>query len=77
MEPNDLDAYSFNNVTAEPNGDGSVSIHFGGDPGNKNYLPITPGWNYIARLYRPRPALLDGSWCFPDATLAEVRGGTS
>ncbi|MGI9466279.1 MAG: DUF1214 domain-containing protein [Rubripirellula sp.] len=64
---NSLDAYSINNVTAEKNQDGSVTIHFGGDPSNSNYLPITPGWNYIVRMYQPRKELLDGSWKFPDS----------
>jgi hypothetical protein len=27
------------------------------------------GWNYIVRLYRPRPEVLDGSWTFPEATV--------
>lgn len=67
MEKNDQDAYSFNNVTAERNDDGSITIHLGGDPSQSNYLPITKGWNYVARMYRPRKELLDGSWTFPDA----------
>jgi hypothetical protein len=25
------------------------------------------GWNYIVRLYRPRPEILDGTWTFPAA----------
>lgn len=29
MEPNDLNAYSVNSVTAQPNSDGSVTVHFG------------------------------------------------
>jgi len=33
----------------------------------QNPLPITPGWNYVVRLYRPRKAILDGSWKFPEA----------
>jgi len=28
---------------------------------------ITPGWNYIVRLDRPRAAILDGTWKFPEA----------
>lgn len=24
------------------------------------------GWNYTVRLYRPREAILDGTWKFPD-----------
>jgi hypothetical protein len=65
MPINDLDAYSYNGVTAEHNDDGSVTIHFGGDPDQPNYLPIVPGWNYIFRAYRPRKEILDGSWAFP------------
>jgi hypothetical protein len=53
------------NVTAPPEPDGSVTIHFGGDPQAANYLHIMPGWNYLVRLYRPRPKILDGSWRFP------------
>ncbi|NVN84590.1 MAG: DUF1254 domain-containing protein [Rhodopseudomonas sp.] len=67
MQKNDRDAYSFNNVTAKKDQDGSITIHFGGDPGSSNYLPITDGWNYIVRLYQPRKVLVDGKWKFPDA----------
>ncbi len=66
LEKNSLNTYSINNVTAEKNPDGSVTIHFGGDPSNPNYLPITPGWNYIVRMYQPRKELLDGTWKFPE-----------
>lgn len=31
-------------------------------------LPISSGWNYLVRLYRPRQEILDGSWTFPEAT---------
>jgi hypothetical protein len=24
-------------------------------------------WNYMVRLYPPRPEILDGSWKFPEA----------
>lgn len=71
MEKNELEAYSVNNVTAEKNADGSVTIHFGGDPGSPNYLPITPGWNYIVRMYQPRQEIIDGSWKFPVAEPVE------
>jgi len=68
FEPNDLGAYSVNNITATPNDDGSVTVHFGGcDDGRPNCLPITDGWNYTVRMYRPRAELLDGSWSFPAA----------
>lgn len=62
---NDFNAYSYNNVTAEKDADGSVTIHFGGDPEQSNYLPIVDGWNYIVRLYRPRQEILTGGWTFP------------
>jgi hypothetical protein len=67
MERNDRNAYSVNNVTAKRNPDGSISIHFGGDPTSTNYLPIMRGWNYTVRMYRPRKEIVDGSWKFPAA----------
>jgi len=71
MEPNALNAYSVNNVTAKPNPDGSVTVHFGGDTGATNYLPITAGWNYVVRMYGPREQIVDGTWKFPDAQSAK------
>ena len=63
-----LNAYSFNNVTAQKGSDGNTTIQFGGCDGDApNCLPITPGWNYTVRLYRPQQAILDGSWTFPAA----------
>lgn len=67
FEPNKENAYSINNVTAKKAGDGAVAVQFGGEnDGKANYLPITPGWNYTVRLYRPRKAISDGTWKFPD-----------
>ena len=57
-------AISVNNVTAKKDADGAVTVHFGGDPTQPNYLRIMPGWNYTVRLYRPRPEVLDGKWTF-------------
>ena len=71
MEPNDRNAYSVNNVTAKRNADGSVTVHFGGDPTAANYLPITPGWSYVVRMYQPRKEVVDGTWRFPDAQPAK------
>jgi hypothetical protein len=68
FEKNDLDAYSLNNLTAKPNADGSFTIHFGGcEKAIANCLPITAGWNYTVRLYRPRAEILNGPWKFPEA----------
>jgi hypothetical protein len=65
---NPQNAYSLNNITAAKNADGSVDIQFGGcDATVANCLPITDGWNYLVRLYRPRAEILDGSWTFPEA----------
>jgi hypothetical protein len=66
-----IEQSSVNNVTATPNDDGSVTVNFGGDPAAPNYLHIMPGWNYVVRLYRPRPEVLDRSWTFPAAVVAE------
>ena len=66
LEKNVLGRNSLNNVTAKQNTDGSFTLNFGGDPKTINYLPITPGWNYVVRLYEPRPEVLDGTWTFPE-----------
>lgn len=71
FEKNDYDAYSFSNITAEPNDDGSFTIQFGGDPEAKNFLPIQEGWNYTARVYSPMRAVVDGDWTFPALTIVE------
>jgi hypothetical protein len=71
FEKNPQNAYTLNNVTAKPCADGSVTIQFGGDPNTPNMLPITPGWNYLLRLYRPRPEILDGKWQPPAAQIVK------
>ena len=69
FEQNPQNAYSINNLTAKKEADGSVIIQFGGCDGKvSNCLPITKGWNYTVRLYRPRKEILEGKWKFPDAT---------
>ena len=68
FQKNDLNAYSLNNITSKKNADGSVTIQFGGCDGKiPNCLPIMNGWNYTARLYRPRSDILSGKWKFPEA----------
>jgi hypothetical protein len=71
FEKNARDAYTVNNVTAQRDADGSVTVHFGGDESAANFIPITPGWNYVMRLYRPRQEILDGRWQAPQAQLAK------
>lgn len=62
---NEYDAYIVNSVTAKPNDDGSVTIHFGGDPQQRNFIYTPEGWRYLVRLYGTREAIVDGSFQFP------------
>lgn len=70
FEKNALDSYSINNLTAKPDPDGGVTVQFGGcGKATPNCIPITKGWNYTVRLYRPRAELLEGKWKFPETEL--------
>jgi hypothetical protein len=65
---NQYNAYALNDITAKKDTDGSVTVQFGGCDGKiPNCLPTMPGWNYMVRLYRPRPEILNGSWKFPES----------
>jgi hypothetical protein len=67
MKPNALGVNALNNVTAKKNKDGSITINAGGcEDGRINCIPITKGWNYVARTYRPRPEIISGEWVFPE-----------
>lgn len=66
FEKNTYNSYTVNNASAIKNGDGSITVHFGGDPKQPNFIPISEGWNYIVRLYKARKEVLDGSWKFPN-----------
>ena len=71
FQENDLKAYSLNNLTAKPNGDGSYTIRFGGcGEGVENCLPIMDGWNYAVRMYEPEQSIVDGTWTFPGPPVA-------
>jgi hypothetical protein len=66
FEPNEQHAYSINNITATKDGDGKITINLGPGPSDQpNFLPISDGWNYLVRLYRPQAPILDGRWRFP------------
>jgi hypothetical protein len=68
LTPNPQNAYSLNNITAQRGTGGKITIQFGGcDAATANCLPITPGWNYLIRLYRPQDKVLTGEWTFPEA----------
>lgn len=53
--------YVVNSRKTEANPDGSVTIHFGGDPTKPNFLPIMENWNYMLRIYLPQEAYFNGS----------------
>lgn len=68
FEKNEFDSYSVNNISGTPNKDGSFTVHLGGCENKRmNCIPLTEGWNYAVRLYRPRPEILNGTWKFPAA----------
>lgn len=61
--------YALNNLSVRYAADKSATIQFGGCTASiPNCLPVTAGWNYMVRLYRPRAEILDGRWTFPAAT---------
>jgi hypothetical protein len=66
FEPSSDGGCSVNDVTAVKEPDGSIVVHLGGcGDGRPNCLHVMDGWNYLVRLYRPRPEILDGTWTFP------------
>lgn len=71
MPVTEYNVYSFNNVTAKKDKDGSITIHFGGDPKADNILPIVSGWNCIVRMYQLGPEIMKGKWQFPNPQVAE------
>jgi hypothetical protein len=65
FNPNPLHAYSINSVTGKKGTDNTITIQFGDcSKDTANCLPVTPGWNYMVRLYRPRQEILNGTWSF-------------
>jgi hypothetical protein len=67
-QKNAFNAYTINSLTGKKGVDGSTTVQFGGCNGTiPNCLPIVQGWNYTVRLYRPRSAILNGTWTFPEA----------
>jgi hypothetical protein len=65
FNPNPLHAYSINSVTGKKGADGAITIQFGDcSKDTPNCLPVTKGWNYMVRLYKPRPEILNGTWSF-------------
>lgn len=71
FEQNEFDKYIVNSRKAVVDEDGGVTIYFGGDPNQPNFLPIMPSWNYILRIYLPQATYFDGSWKAPAAQPVE------
>ncbi|SEA97033.1 DUF1254 domain-containing protein [Paraburkholderia sartisoli] len=68
FEPNAQSAYTVSSLLAKQDADGTVTVQFGGcDGGVPNCLVTPPNWNYMVRLYRPNPEVLNGRWKFPEA----------
>ena len=71
-QKNDFDAYTLNSITAKRDAAHVINVQFGACDGKiANCLPITTGWNYMVRRYRPRAEILNGKWQFPKAVLAK------
>jgi hypothetical protein len=61
--------FNVNSAFAKVDAQGEVTLHFGGDKTQPNYLEIYPGWNATFRIYNPKPAYFDGSWDRPELEL--------
>ena len=66
-----FERYFFNPATRRC----EVFIYGGCDGEVPNCLPVTAGWNYLVRLYRPRAEVLRGEWEFPEPV--PVDGGAA
>jgi hypothetical protein len=60
-----------NSSNARLNADGTFTAFFGsrelcGDVSNR--LDVTEGWNFLMRIYRPGPSVLDGTYKLPEVT---------
>ena len=67
FQKNDKGVYNINSQSGKANPDGSMTVNLGGcdDVSRINCIPLTEGWNYAVRLYRPDPSVIDGKWTFP------------
>lgn len=67
FQKNDKGVYNINSQSGKANPDGSMTVNLGGcdDTSRVNCIPLTEGWNYAVRLYRPDASVIDGKWTFP------------
>lgn len=68
FEPNAEGRYTINSVTGVRDEDGAITVRFTppGAATEPNSIPLPEGWNYLIRLYRPRPEFVGGEWQAPD-----------
>jgi hypothetical protein len=73
FEPNDDGRYTVNSITGVPDEDGAITVRFTppGEATGPNDIPVPEGWNYLVRLYRPRPEFFEGGWEVPDLVRLE------
>ncbi|WP_179264294.1 DUF1214 domain-containing protein [Natrinema halophilum] len=64
---NKYDAFTVSNVTADRNANGSVTVHFDGDPDQKNFLYTPGGWRYLFRFYDASKPIINENYQFPEA----------
>lgn len=69
FEKNEFDKYVINSRKAKVDEDGAITVHFGGDSSQSNFIPIMPGWNYMIRIYLPQAPYFDKTWKPSDAEL--------
>jgi hypothetical protein len=67
FQKNNKGTYNINSQSGKANADGSMTVNLGGcnDASRINCVPLTEGWNYTVRLYRPDASAIDGKWTFP------------
>lgn len=59
-----------NSSNVKLNDDGTFTVYYGSRPlcGKvANRLDVTPGWNFLMRIYRPGQSVLNGSYRLPQA----------
>ncbi len=73
FQENDKNVYNINSASGITNPDGSITVNLGGcdDASRENCIPLTDGWNYVVRMYRPDKSILDGSWKFPAVQMSQ------
>ena len=69
-----------NSKNVKLNGNGSFTVYFGSKEscGNvPNRVDVTEGWNFLMRIYRPSPTVLNGSYKLPEVQLVGRTESTS